>query len=306
MPLENDFLPFAAGTGANVLTQAQYTALSALANGFASGIAPSVQLNKVWRQASIVAAVVAQFIVDASGQPAIDDGTTATLEANLFSAIRSAVKQFVILTDTGAPNTYAAANTPALTALVNGLTQNVTIGHANTGASTYAPDALAAKPIFGLGGVALQGGELVAGSIATLMYSTAANSGVGAWILLECAGGALPVGAAIASGHALNFGQFPSSLAGNGYQKLPNGLLIQWGSVLGSSMGPGVSVVLSFPVAFTTAVYSIALAPDVVIGTNTTSWFSATARSVTGFSYTQAPGTDFISKSAYTWIAIGK
>ena len=247
----NDFQTFAAGTGANVLTQAQYLALSALANGFSSGIAPSNQLNKVWRQSSIVSAMLAQFIVDNSGQNATDDGTTATLEANLTSAIRGTVKQFVVLTDTGAANVYTATNTPALAALSNGLMQNVSIVHANTGASTYAPDGLTAKSIFGLGGVALQGGELVAGAIATMMYSTAANSGVGAWVLLECNGGSSQVSPGTQSAQAVNLGQFFSLPAVNGYQRFPSGIIVQWGqaSITG---GSGV-LPLTFPLAFPNA-----------------------------------------------------
>lgn len=87
----NDFLPFAVGGSANVITQSAYAALTSVTqNGFSAGIAQSNQLNKVWRQSSIMSAVLAQFIVDQSGQNAVDDGTTATLEANLVTAIRSA------------------------------------------------------------------------------------------------------------------------------------------------------------------------------------------------------------------------
>lgn len=87
MSTENDFLAFASGPDANVLSQDAYASLSnIIQNGFQAGIAPSIQLNKVWRQSSIMAAVLAQFIVDETGQPAIDDGTTATLLANLKSA----------------------------------------------------------------------------------------------------------------------------------------------------------------------------------------------------------------------------
>ncbi|WP_303678329.1 gp53-like domain-containing protein [Ralstonia mannitolilytica] len=88
----NDFLPFATGGSANVLTQAQYAALisSVIANGFSSGVAQSAQLNKVWRQSSIMAAVLGQFIADYSGQSAVDDGTTATLESNLKKAFNAA------------------------------------------------------------------------------------------------------------------------------------------------------------------------------------------------------------------------
>ncbi|AOK40909.1 hypothetical protein [Burkholderia vietnamiensis] len=83
----NNFKAFAAAAGANVMTQADYEALAALLTGFVSGTAQSDQLNKVWRQSSIMAAVLAQFLVDITGQDAIDDGTTATLLANLKAAV---------------------------------------------------------------------------------------------------------------------------------------------------------------------------------------------------------------------------
>ncbi|WP_176080808.1 hypothetical protein [Paraburkholderia tropica] len=213
MTATNDFLAFAAGSSANVETQSAYAAdTSTLQNGFASGIAQSVKLNKVWRQSSIMAAVLAQFIVDQSGQNAVDDGTTATLEANLVAAIKNATKQTVILADTGIANAYTATNTPALTALPStGYVQRVNIAHANTGASTYAPDGLAAKPIYGLGLQALQGGELPVG-VAVLMYLVQAgvNGGNGAWIIIESLGGALQVAPATASQHAAQFGQVNS------------------------------------------------------------------------------------------------
>ncbi|MDN8047555.1 hypothetical protein QZN20_09720 [Burkholderia multivorans] len=85
----NNFKPFAAAAGANVMAQADYEALAALLTGFQSGTAQSAQLNKVWRQSSIMAAVLGQFIVDLTGQDAIDDGTTATLLANLKMAVQA-------------------------------------------------------------------------------------------------------------------------------------------------------------------------------------------------------------------------
>jgi hypothetical protein len=85
----NNFKPFATAGGANVIAQADYEALAALLTGFVSGTAQSQQLNKVWRQSSIMAAVLAQFIVDLTGQDAIDDGTTATLLANLKTAVQA-------------------------------------------------------------------------------------------------------------------------------------------------------------------------------------------------------------------------
>jgi len=91
MPIENDFLVFAGQSGANVVPQTSYAGQTWQQTGFVAGIAPSAQLNKPWRQSTIMAAVLAQFIVNNSGQPAIDDGTTATLLANFQAALLAAV-----------------------------------------------------------------------------------------------------------------------------------------------------------------------------------------------------------------------
>lgn len=85
----NDFVTFAAAAGANVMAQADYLAMPALLTGFAAGVAQSAQLNKVWRQSSIMSAVVGQFICDQTGQNATDDGTTTTLLANFKTAVQS-------------------------------------------------------------------------------------------------------------------------------------------------------------------------------------------------------------------------
>ena len=116
----------------------------------------------------------------------------------LLLAIRtiSAASQGTLV-DTGTANTYAAANIVPLTVstLTHGVRQRVTIAHSNSGASTYAPDGLAAKPIYGLGLQPLQGLELIATQIADLEYVVAAalNGGNGAWLILNCGGGAFQV-----------------------------------------------------------------------------------------------------------------
>uniref|UniRef100_C6BBR1 Uncharacterized protein n=2 Tax=Pseudomonadota TaxID=1224 RepID=C6BBR1_RALP1 len=213
MALQNDFLPFATGGSANVLTQAQYAALisSVIANGFSSGVAQSAQLNKVWRQSSIMAAVLAQLINSNAGQPAVDDGTTATLLANLTTAISVIARQNPVLTDTGTANAYVVSNAAPLTAYptVSGLTIDVSIANTNTGASTLNVDGLGTKPILGLGLQPLQGNELPQKGVACLMYVVASNvnGGNGAWIVMECTGGAQQVGPATQSQHAVQLGQ---------------------------------------------------------------------------------------------------
>lgn len=129
--------------------------------------------------------------------------------AQLVAAIRLLQKQPVLVNDIGAVNAYAAVNAPALTALpAKGYVQRIVIANSNTGPATYAPDGLAAKPIYGLGLQPLQGGELPVG-IAVLMYLVQAgvNGGNGAWIIIESLGGASQVAPATQSAHAMQLGQ---------------------------------------------------------------------------------------------------
>jgi len=127
----------------------------------------------------------------------------------LLTVLYAAARKTPVLNDTGTAGVYAAVNTPALTALPStGYMQRVKIANLNPGASTYSPDGLAAKPIYGLGLQPLQGGELPAG-IAVLIYLVQAgvNGGNGAWIIIESLGGAKQIAPATKSQHALQLQQ---------------------------------------------------------------------------------------------------
>lgn len=181
----NNFLPFAGGAGANVLSQSAYAALTTLlSNGFSSGTAQSAQLNKVWRQSSIIAAVIGQLIANRSGQDAIDDGTTATLLTNLEAAIgavgRLGAATYVV--GTGTANTYAAAYTPAITTLTDGMVLRFKATNANTGASTFNPNGLGARSIVTNAGAALSAGMIPANGDVWLQYNT--SIGAGSWVIL--------------------------------------------------------------------------------------------------------------------------
>lgn len=236
----NDFLPFAGGAGSNVLTQTAYNALAARTSGFSSGVAKSAELNKVWRQSSIIAAVIGQFINDMSGQDALDDGTITTLLANLKASIgavgRIGASSYAL--DTGSANSYAVAYTPAITSLVDGMVLRFKAASANTGASTFNPNGLGAKAIVGGAHAALQGGEIVTNGDVWLQYNT--SIGGGSWILVDSTGGALQVPPAAQSAQAINLGQFTGSnqsLNALGFQKLPGGLIEQWGTITLGAVG---------------------------------------------------------------------
>ncbi|HEN3358547.1 tail fiber protein [Yersinia enterocolitica] len=105
--MANEILPFGLGVESNVMTQAEYEALAARSGGFSSGVAKSEQLNKVWRQSSFIASVLADFIATQSGDDVLDNGNTATLLASLELAIKK----------------YANSNLPIASTSKQGITQ---------------------------------------------------------------------------------------------------------------------------------------------------------------------------------------
>lgn len=85
----NNFLAWAIGGAANVLSQVAYAALGEKNNGYADSVKfPAEAANKIFRQSSVISATVAQFIADA-GFDALDDGDLPTLLANFKSALAS-------------------------------------------------------------------------------------------------------------------------------------------------------------------------------------------------------------------------
>ncbi|MES4133738.1 tail fiber protein [Escherichia coli] len=70
----NNFKPFALDPNANVTSQADWEALPALLSGFTAAKASSAQVNKAIRQASFIAAALAQYTANKSGLDVLDDG----------------------------------------------------------------------------------------------------------------------------------------------------------------------------------------------------------------------------------------
>ncbi|ESM88003.1 gp53-like domain-containing protein [Enterobacter roggenkampii] len=82
----NNFKPFATAANANVMSQADWEALPALLSGFISGPAKSAQVNKAIRQASFIAAALAQYTANKSGLDVLDDGDVAGFIAKMSTA----------------------------------------------------------------------------------------------------------------------------------------------------------------------------------------------------------------------------
>jgi len=83
----NPFYPFAVAGGANVLDNPSYEALPARQTGYVAGTALSIQCNSTWRQASIIAAMIGQFINDNQPDQIADDGNIPVLEDQFENAL---------------------------------------------------------------------------------------------------------------------------------------------------------------------------------------------------------------------------
>ncbi len=83
----NQIKPFATSPGANIVSQNEWETLPALLSGFTAGKASSAQINKALRQTSFIAAALAEFVSEKSGDDVLDDGDVAGFVAKLSSGL---------------------------------------------------------------------------------------------------------------------------------------------------------------------------------------------------------------------------
>lgn len=84
----NEFLPFCpTDTGTNLLNESDYTAAADRVSGNKPGVASSKLNNKAMRQATVVAAELAQYISNTDGVDVLDDADTAKLLAQITNAL---------------------------------------------------------------------------------------------------------------------------------------------------------------------------------------------------------------------------
>jgi len=113
-------------------------------------------------------------------------------------------------TDIGTTNALVVNLVPAVTALVDGMLIRVKIATGNTGATTLNLNGLGVQNVKGLGGQPLQGGELVLGGRAMMMWAATQS----AWIVVYCQAGALAIAPAVNSLQAMQLGQATGRLMG--------------------------------------------------------------------------------------------
>jgi hypothetical protein len=181
MTATNDFLPFATGAGANVLTPANFNPTPQRQTGFQAGVAISAQMNTVWRQSQFVGAMITQFIVDTLAQSVADDGNLSGLEAQFIAAIQAAVggpPQSALWHfghDTGVANAMTIpVLTPAITSYADGMVISTIVAATNTIPNpTISIMGLATVAIVHGDMSALAPGDIQAGNVVVMQYDAA-------------------------------------------------------------------------------------------------------------------------------------
>ena len=190
--LYNDFKPFAVADDANVIGQAEYERSDFLKGGFRKGLARSAEINKAIRQGSSVAAAVARFTADKTGEAVRDNGDIDALCGQLERAI-SSVSSLRVAEATGTADALTALFVPTMNTLENGLLVHVRAGERNeTVAPTFEANGTGARVIVKGNNVPLLAGDIAgAGHWLELQYDEKLDK----WVLQNPAKGvALPSG----------------------------------------------------------------------------------------------------------------
>jgi len=96
---------------------------------------------------------------------------------------------------------------------------------------------------------------------------------------------------------------FVASLSGNGYQALPSGLIVQWGTSTASSAFSGTSTIVILPISFVSAcVTAVATNTGSVVGNST---YNTTAKSVSSFTVQRGNNQNHETGTSFNWLAIG-
>ncbi|ARQ45728.1 tail fiber protein [Oxalobacter formigenes] len=186
---QNEFKPFAIASSAAVLEQSEYEMSQVLREGFKKGLARSVEVNKAIRQASSIAAVVAEFAAEKSGKDMLDNGDVGILKENFETAL-SAVSSLLIAEALGTGDLLSASFTPKLRELKNGTLVHVRAKEKNlTKIPVFKADETGEKVIVKGNNLSLEEGDIAgAGHWLELQYDEALDK----WVLQNPAKGITP------------------------------------------------------------------------------------------------------------------
>lgn len=115
-------------------------------------------------------------------------------------------------------------------------------------------------------------------------------------------------GDAVNNLHPVAKQQFNNSLTGNGYQRLPGGLIIQWfTTTIGDTPSgvPGSTGSLTFPVAFSTACFVCLGGIQVTASNHNNLQVAITSKTVSGINYQVQEWGNEVNPCTINFIAIG-
>ena len=115
----NEIKAFAVAEEANVINQNEWENSQALKTGFKKGLARSSEINKAIRQSSSMAAAIAEFTAEKSGEDILDNGDITTLKNHFESALKN-ISSSCIGEAEGDSDTITAETEPAIKQLVHG------------------------------------------------------------------------------------------------------------------------------------------------------------------------------------------
>lgn len=133
------------------------------------------------------------------------DGNTSNPDSGGAGWVDYAQSLIPYAVDSGSINAFAANYVPAQLTVFDGQVLRFKSSTSNTGASTFSPNGLAAKPILGGAHSPLQGGEIVSSGEVWLQYNS--SLGGGSWVVIASEGGSLQISAATKSQQAVQLGQ---------------------------------------------------------------------------------------------------
>lgn len=215
----NQYLPFGTAGGANVMSFTDYSALAARLSGFTAGTALSVQLNTVWRQSSVMSAMIGEFVLDYGGFDALDNGNVDALET---SFVRTLQKQpWIYAVASGTANALTATLVPAPVALTAGMAITLMISANNTSSVTLNVNGLGAIPVTTINGAALGAGDLRSGVPMEFLYTGSS------WVL---------TGISLSQLQKASVGQ-QQTFAANGTFTVPDGVYTLFVSLVGGGGG---------------------------------------------------------------------
>ncbi len=254
----NNFKPFAVGSGANVTSQSDYENLISLQTGFQSGKASSAQINKALRQSTFVASALAQYIMNKVAADVLDNGDVAGFITQMSSAFSKDFQKLDATLTALAALATGANKLPYFTGTDTAAQTDLTSVGRDILAKTAAADVLSY-----LSGAPLASPTFTGDPKAPTPSSTDNDTSIATTAFVQSVIGTLSLGSAsrrdVGTGPANNLipdmGSFIRSLASNGYQNIPGGLLIQWGTA--SISGSGTTATVNFPIPFPTSTFQI-------------------------------------------------